>query len=114
MLAVREAIQRTVQKLGHVPTYHQTDNSTAATYQLNGKPAVAGEERTYHPLYLELLQHYGMQLRCTHVGAPDENGDVEAANGSLKRAVEPTVLSVASFFVPAAGRRCSTLAQPPG
>lgn len=92
VLAVREAIQRTVQKLGHVPTYHQTDNSTAATYHLNGKPAVVGEARAYHPLYLDLLQHYGMQPRCTHVGAPDENGDVEAANGSLKRAVEQQLL----------------------
>ena len=92
VLAVREAIQRTVQKLGHVPTYHQTDNSTAATYQLNGKPAVPGEERAYHPLYLELLAYYGMQPRCTHVGAPDENGDVEAANGSLKRALDQQLL----------------------
>jgi hypothetical protein len=92
VLAVREAIQRTIRKLGSAPAYHQTDNSTAATYQLNGKPSVAGEERAYHPLYLALLSHYGMQPRRTHVASPDENGDVEASNGGLKRALRQQLL----------------------
>lgn len=87
VVAVREAIQRSVQKLGAAPRYHQTDNSTAATYQLQSKSDEQGGERAYHPLYLELLEYYGMQPRCTHVASPDENGDVEAANGSLKRAL---------------------------
>jgi len=52
VLAVREAIQRSLRKLGYALAYHQTDNSTAATYHLNGQAEVAGEERTYHPLYL--------------------------------------------------------------
>lgn len=92
VVAVREAIQRSVQKLGCAPAYHQTDNSTAATYHLRGKATEQGEERAYHPLYLELLQHYGMQPRRTHVGAPDENGDVEAANGAIKRALRQQLL----------------------
>jgi len=92
VLAVREAIQRSVQQLGYAPSYHQTDNSTAATYQLKGQAAMDGAERSYHPLYLELLTHYGMRPRRTHVNAPDENGDVEASNGGLKRALQQQLL----------------------
>ncbi len=92
VLAVREAIQRSLHKLGYAPTYHQTDNSTAATYHLNGKTEVGGEERTYHPLYLELLCYYGMQPRRTHVSSPNENGDVESSNGGLKRALRQQLL----------------------
>ncbi len=92
VLAVREAIQRSLRKLGYAPAYHQTDNSTAATYHLNGQAEMAGEERTYHPLYLELLSYYGMKPRRTHVRSPDENGDVEASNGGLKRALRQQLL----------------------
>lgn len=93
VVAVREAVQRSVQKLGAAPQVHQTDNSTAATYQLNGQTrSAAGEERAYHPLYLELLDYYGMKAQRTHVAAPDENGDVEASNGTLKRALRQQLL----------------------
>ena len=92
VLAVREALQRALRKLGHAPKYHQTDNSTAATYALNGKASVEGEERAYHPLYLGLLSHYGLQPRRTHVASPNENGDVEALNGGIKRALEQQLL----------------------
>lgn len=88
VVAVREAVQRSVQKLGATPEVHQTDNSTAATYHLKGQAQAEGEEeRAYHPLYLELLDYYGMKAQRTHVAAPDENGDVEASNGTLKRAL---------------------------
>ncbi len=88
VVAVREAVQRSVQKLGAAPAVHQTDNSTAATYQLKGQAAAAvGEVRAYHPLYLEMLDYYGMKAQRTHVAAPDEHGDVEASNGTLKRAL---------------------------
>lgn len=93
VVAVREAVQRSVQKLGAAPEVHQTDNSTAATYQLNGQAkAEVGEERAYHPLYLEMLDYYGMKAQRTHVAAPDENGDVEASNGTLKRALRQQLL----------------------
>ena len=93
LLAMREGIQRTVQKLGYAPRYHQTDNSTAATYLL-GQPAAAQGEpsRTYHPLYLELLSYYGMEPQLTHVASPDENGDVEAIHGGFKRALHQYLL----------------------
>lgn len=93
VVAVREAVQRSVQKLGAAPKVHQTDNSTAATYQLNGQAqAEAGAERAYHPLYREMLDYYGMKAQRTHVAAPDENGDVEASNGTLKRALRQQLL----------------------
>jgi hypothetical protein len=93
LLAMRDGIQRTVQKLGYVPRYHQTDNSTAATYLLGQQQAKdAGQSRTYHPLYLEMLEYYGMQPQTTHVASPDENGDVEAIHGGLKNALNQYLL----------------------
>jgi hypothetical protein len=93
VVAVREAVQRSVQKLGAAPQVHQTDNSTAATYQLKGQAqAEVREERAYHPLYLEMLDYYGMKAQRTHVASPDENGDVEASNGTLKRALRQQLL----------------------
>lgn len=90
VLAIRQGVQAFLHKLGYAPRYHQTDNSTAATYVLRA-PA-KGEERTFHPLYLEMLHYYGMQPRLTHVRSPNENGDVESVNGGLKRALRQQLL----------------------
>jgi transposase InsO family protein len=93
VLALREAIQRTLQKLGYVPRRHQTDNSTAATYLLKGQgEEVEGQRRPYHPLYAELMTYYGMEPCTTHVASPDENGDIESSNGGLKRAIAQQLL----------------------
>ena len=32
-----------------------------------------------------MMRHFGMKPRTTEVGAKEQNGDVEAANGALKR-----------------------------
>jgi hypothetical protein len=90
VLAIRQGVQAFVHKLGYVPRYHQTDNSTAATFVLRAPHA--RQERTYHPLYLELLQYYGMEPRLIHVKSPNENGDVESSNGGLKRALRQQLL----------------------
>lgn len=93
LLAIRLGLQSTLLKLGYVPEYHQTDNSTAATYQLS--PAQAAEqetERGYHHGYLELLNHYGFKPRTISVGCPTQNGDVETSNGGIKRALEQHLL----------------------
>jgi hypothetical protein len=93
LAALRLGLQSSLQKLGYVPEYHQTDNSTAATYQLS---RAEGEEvkrgRGYTRGYLELLKHYGLEPRVIHVGCPEENGDIESANGSLKRALKQHLL----------------------
>ncbi|MCB9136672.1 MAG: DDE-type integrase/transposase/recombinase [Anaerolineales bacterium] len=88
LLALQLALARTLMKLGHVPHFHQTDHSSAATRQLKrGERAATGQERGYTEGYLHLLAHYGLQPRTTHVHTPQENGDVEASNGGLKRAL---------------------------
>ncbi|MFN8469347.1 MAG: IS21 family transposase [Caldilineaceae bacterium] len=90
IVAIRQGVQAFLHKLGYAPRYHQTDNSTAATYVLRAPQNE--QERRYHPLYLEMLQYYGMEPRLTHVGSPNENGDVESANGGLKRALRQQLL----------------------
>jgi len=71
LLALRLGLQSTLVKLGHVPKYHQTDNSTAATCRLGiEESAENGQARGYTQGYLQMLEHYGMQPRTIHVGAP--------------------------------------------
>lgn len=93
LLALRVGLQSALVRLGHCPQVHQTDNTTAATHQL--RAAARGErlgERGYHAEYLALLTHFGLTPRTIHVGQPNENGDVEAANGTLQRALEQHLL----------------------
>jgi hypothetical protein len=39
-----------------------------------------------------MLAHYGLTPQSTHVGNPNENGDVEAQNGGLQRALKQQLL----------------------
>ncbi len=93
LLSIRLGLQSALIKLGYVPTYHQTDNSTAATHNFG---AAAREkslaERGYNEEYLQLLAHYGMQPRTTHIHSPNENGDVESSNGKTKKAIDQHLL----------------------
>lgn len=91
LAAIRLGVESTLKRLGHVPEYHQTDNSSAATYW----PGAKGEgeaKREYTEGYLLLLEYYGMKARTTHISSPHENGDVESSNGGLKRALEQHLL----------------------
>jgi hypothetical protein len=93
LMALQRGVQESLKELGGVPQYHQTDNSTAATYRLGVQEKEEEEgERGYTAGYLELLAHFGLKPRTTHVGRPQENGDVESANGALKRALEQHLL----------------------
>jgi len=86
MLALRDGIQEAVFRLGRVPEWHQTDNSTAATHDLStGKRGFNGE-------YVALMSHLGMKARTIGIGASRQNGDVEASNGALKRRLEQHLL----------------------
>ncbi len=88
LVAIRLGLQSALAQLGHVPLIHQTDNTTAATHHLGTATRTPGQaERGYNAEYLQLLAHFGMQPRTIHVQSPNENGDIEAANGTLKRAV---------------------------
>jgi transposase len=87
LLAIRLGLQSALVKLGYLPQAHQTDHSSAATHVIN--PASG---RGFNDEYLQLLEHYGIEPRVTHVRSPNENGDVESSNGGLKRAVEQHLL----------------------
>jgi hypothetical protein len=89
LLAYQRALQSSLMQLGGVPVYHQTDNSSAVTHQLSRWAEV---ERAYNSAYLALLAHYGLRPRTIHVGCPEQNGDVEAANGGLKQALRQHLL----------------------
>ena len=65
LAAIQLGLQSTLIKLGHVPKYHRTDNSSAAT-----KPQ-AGSKREYTDRYLQLLSNsrYGFELDNCHIEA---------------------------------------------
>ncbi len=79
MPALRRGVQAAAFRLGRVPTYHQTDNSTAATHDL------ATGKRGFNSEYSALMRHLGMTPRTIQIGESNQNGDVEALNGALKR-----------------------------
>ena len=97
--ALRHGVQRALFQLGRVPEWHQTDNSTAATHRIpDGKSVVAeadadgARKRPFNEDYLAIMRHFGMKPRTTEVAAKEQNGDVEAANGVLKRALNQALL----------------------
>ena len=93
LAALHLGLVSTLVKLKHVPKFHQTDNSSAATYWPGAKSqAQTGQKREYTDGYLQLLSHYGIEPRTTHLNSPHENGDVESSNGGLKRAIEQQLL----------------------
>jgi len=86
MAALRRGVQAAFFKLGCVPALHQTDNSTAATHDLRtGK-------RGFNDDYQVLMDHLSMEPVTTGIGEKEQNGDVEAANGVLKRRIEQHLL----------------------
>ena len=93
--SLRHGVQRALFQLGRVPQWHQTDNSTAATHRIpDGKGAVGegASKRPFNEDYLAIMRHFGMKARTTEVAAKEQNGDVEAANGALKRALNQALL----------------------
>jgi hypothetical protein len=94
MAALRRGVQAALFQLGRVPEYHQTDNSTAATHRIpDGKVVLTdGGKRPFNEDYLALMRHFGMKPRTTEIGAKEQNGDVEASNGALKRRLNQALL----------------------
>jgi hypothetical protein len=94
LAGLRKGVQRALFQLGRVPQYHQTDNSTAATRRIakEDRAFVDGRRRPFHDRYLSLMRHFGMTPRTTEVGAKEQNGDVEAGHGALKRRLEQALL----------------------
>jgi len=96
MAALRSGLQRALFQLGRVTEWHQTDNSTAATHRVPKDKQVvdesSGRRRPFNKDYLALVHHFGMKPRTTEVNAKEQNGDVEARNGALKRRLEQALL----------------------
>jgi hypothetical protein len=93
--SIRHGVQRALFQLGRVPEWHQTDNSTAATHRIPDGKSVTTEgssKRPFNEDYLAIMRHYGMKARTTEVGEKEQNGDVEAANGALKSALNQALL----------------------
>jgi len=86
VLALKRGIQEALFRLGKVPEWHQTDNSTGATHQ------VRTGQRDFNREYLELMAHLGMKPRTIAVGQKQQNGTVEAQNGAFKRFLQQALL----------------------
>jgi hypothetical protein len=91
MAALRRGVQAALFQLGRVPEYHQTDNSTAATHRIPDGERDDGK-RPFNEEYLAVMRHFGMKPRTTEIGAKEQNGDVEASNGAIKRRLEQALL----------------------
>ena len=91
LAALHLGLQSALIKLDHVPAYHRTDNSSAATYWPGAK-AQTDHKREYTDGYLQILAHYGLEPQTTNLNSPQENGDVESSNGGIKRAIEQYLL----------------------
>jgi transposase len=88
LLALKKGLQATLVRLGRVPREHWTDHSTAATHVIGGE----GARWEFNRKYMDLVNHFGIKARTINTGKPHENGDVESANGVLKRRVEQHLL----------------------
>jgi transposase len=85
-LSLVGGLQACFQRLGGVPRYVLTDNSSAATHE------IVGGKRAYNPDYLDVCEHYGFEPITIAVGCPNEQGDIESANRHLKRRLEQYLL----------------------
>lgn len=81
LLSLRIGLQAALWALGGAPVQLQTDQSSTATHVLER----ASKQRGFNTGYLALCAHYGLEPTAIHVACPDENGDIESANGHLKR-----------------------------
>ena len=96
MLALRRGVPSALVQLGRVPQFHQTDNSTSATHEISAAEAEVGgmghRRRAFNEEYVALMHHYDMQPRTIGIGKSQQNGDVEALNGALKRRLNQHLL----------------------
>jgi transposase len=80
LLSLRHGLQEALHRLGKVPRELRVDNSSAATHRVGGQ---AG--RDFNEEFVSICAHYGLEPKAIQVDSPQENGDVEASNGHLKR-----------------------------
>ena len=84
VLSLKRGLQSSLWELRGIPLYSQTDQSSTATHQLK-----RGEgRRGFNTEYAALCQHLGLEPRTIAVAMPNQNGDVEAAQGVIKRRIK--------------------------
>jgi hypothetical protein len=88
-LSLVTGLQATLKQLGKAPPRLGTDNTSAATHEIEQMP---GRPRGYNSDYLELCTHYDLTPLTINVNCPHEHGDVESQNGHLKRRLEQHLL----------------------
>jgi transposase InsO family protein len=81
MLSLKHGLQAALWTLGGVPLKLQTDHSSTATHVLS---RMSGQ-RGFNVEYLALCRHLGLEPCTINPSRPHENGDIESANGHLKR-----------------------------
>lgn len=84
-LSLVAGLQAALGQLGKCPLCLGTDNTSAATHELEQMP---GRPRGYNSDYLELCIHYDLTPLTINVACPHEHGDVESQNRHLKRRLE--------------------------
>ncbi len=84
-LSLISGLQAALRELGGCPKCLGTDNSSAATHELESMP---GRARGYNSAYLELCTHYDLTPMTINVDCPHEQGDVESLNRHLKRRLD--------------------------
>lgn len=109
-LSLKFGLQASLWELRGVPRFSQTDQSSTATHQLK-----RGESRRgFNAEYVALCQHLGLEPRAIAVASPNQNGDVEAAQGVLKRRLKNQLIlrrgrdfASAAVYAEFVGRVCS-------
>jgi len=81
MLSMRHGLQAALWSLGGAPAKLQTDHSSTATHVLHRTTGARG----FNVEYLALCRHLGLEPCTINPSCPHENGDIESANGHLKR-----------------------------
>ena len=89
LASLRDGLQCTLFRLGHVAEELWTDHSTAATHRPGEE---GGVKREFNRRYLDLCAHFGVKPRVIGLDEPHENGDVESLNGALKNRLDQHLL----------------------
>lgn len=88
VLSLKLGVQEAYWRLGGVTVELQTDQSSTATHQLRRGQSARG----LNVEYLAMCQHLGVTPRTIAVKCPNQNGDVESAQGHLKRRLKQHLL----------------------
>ena len=87
LLSLRQGLQTALHRLGKTPGQLRVDNTSAATHRIG-----AGACREFNAEFVSVCEHYGLEPKTIGIGRPNENGDVESANGHLKRRLRQHLL----------------------